>query len=333
MRSCFFGRGTVRNRGYTIHGRDAALFKSSLTGAQGGATSRLMAADTKPKRNALLGLAGVCMVVCRRHLASYSCPKSKHTFTQPQLMTCLILKAHLKQTYRGVVDLLAASDGLRAALGLDDGRVPGHTTLKEFEKRAVTPELLDALVGRVLALCQEHGGAGVAAEVAVDSTGVECSPASRHYELRIGRRRGRYVKLMLVVTCGSILAVAAGATMGPTNDCADCWGPLWAAAGRCAPARAYLDSGFDSERVHRFFRDGMGTASFIPPVPKTADGSVRTEHRAKCVRLPPGYGRRWHVETFISGLKRVCGSAVRARTIPSMLKEALLKVLAYTAFR
>ena len=284
-----------------------------------------------PKRNPLLDLIGIALVVSRRHFARYSHPKSKHTFTQPQLVACLVLKAHLRQTYRGVVDLLAAAAELREALGLL-GPVPRHTTLAEFERRALTPELLDALVGEVLAVARERSGVEVH-ELAVDSTGVECSPASRHYELRVGRRRGRYVKLMLAVACGSLLAVSATASMGPSNDAGDCWGVLWRSSGRCAPHSGYLDSGFDGERQHAFFRDGMGVASFIPPVVRTDDGTVKTPHRSRCVPLPASYGRRWHAEAFISGLKRVCGSTVRARGEAAMLREALLKVLAYTAFR
>ena len=287
-------------------------------------------AKPNAKPNPLLALAAVSMAVCRRHMSSYSHPGSKHTYTQAQLMTCLVLKAYLKQTYRGVVDLLAASDGLRAAVGLET--VPAHTTLKMFEARACTPGLLDALVGRVLELARERAGLEVH-DVAVDSTGVACTPASRHYELRVGRKPGRYVKLMLAVACGSILAVSATASFGPSNDTGDCRGVLWRGSGRCAPHGGYLDGGFDGERQHAFFRDGMGVAGFIPPVVRTDDGTVKTPHRSKCVRLPKSYGRRWHAEAFISGLKRVCGSAVRARTDAAMLREALLKVLAYTAYR
>jgi len=75
----------------------------------------------------LLNVARVSMVACRRHMASYAHPRSKHTFTQAQLMTCLVLKAYLDLTYRGVVQLLDASDGLRGAMGLST--VPAHTTL------------------------------------------------------------------------------------------------------------------------------------------------------------------------------------------------------------
>ena len=151
----------------------------------------------------LLRVVGISMVVCRRHLSSYSCPKSKHAYTQAQLMSCLVLRAYLKQTYRGIVELLAVADGLRAALGLEDGRVPHASTLKKFADRVASPELLDGIVGQVLAWCRESGGVAVD-EVAVDSTGLDPTSASTHFSLRSGRGRrhrdrgGRqYVKLSL----------------------------------------------------------------------------------------------------------------------------------------
>ena len=264
-------------------------------------------------------------------MSSYSHPKSKHTFTQAQLMTCLVLKSYLNLTYRGIVQVLELSDQLRDAMGLLS-TVPVHTTLKMFADRAATPELLDGIIGQVLAQVREQSGLPVQ-EVAVDSTGVECSPASQHYQMRIGRKRGRYVKLMLAVACGSLIAISASASIGPSNDCADCWDVLWRTSGRCSPHSSYLDSGFDGERQHAFFRDGMGCASFIPPVIRATDGGVHSEHRSRCVRVPKSYGRRWHVESFISGMKRICGSAVRARLEPAMIREAMLKVLAYTIRR
>ncbi|HLL89849.1 MAG TPA: hypothetical protein VK324_11135 [Tepidisphaeraceae bacterium] len=61
---------------------------------------------------------------------------------------------------------------------------------------------------------------------------------------------------------------------------------------------------------------------------------MRTRHRARrVVVLPRACGRRWHAESFFSGMKRVCGSAVRARSVPAMLSEAMLKLLAYAVRR
>jgi hypothetical protein len=284
------------------------------------------------KDNLLLRVAQLSIVVCRRHLASYSCPKSKHTFTQAQLMSCLVLRAYCKQSYRGIVELLALSDTLREALGLGGSRVPAHTTLKMFADRCCTPELIDGIIGQVLELCREQAGVQVH-EVAIDSTGVECSPASVHYTDRSGRRRGRYVKLMLAVACGRLLLVGAVAGAGPSNDRVQAPALLWRVAQRCDPHSAYLDSGFDGERTHAFCRDGWGVASFIPPVPKTPDGSVKSRHRSKCVHLPDSYGKRWHVESFISGLKRSTGSTLAARSMDALCNEAMLRVLAYAIRR
>jgi hypothetical protein len=46
-----------------------------------------------------------------------------------------------------------------------------------------------------------------------------------------------------------------------------------------------------------------------------------------------GYGKRWAVETFFSGLKRTMGGALTARHGEQQLAEAALRVLAYTLRR
>lgn len=44
------------------------------------------------------------MRLARKYLQPYSCAKSPHRFTQAHLMTCLVLRAYLKSTYRGVIE-------------------------------------------------------------------------------------------------------------------------------------------------------------------------------------------------------------------------------------
>ena len=48
---------------------------------------------------------------------------------------------------------------------------------------------------------------------------------------------------------------------------------------------------------------------------------------------PLSYGRRWHVESFISGMKRTCGSTLSARGEAALFNEAGLKALAYAIRR
>lgn len=283
------------------------------------------------RRNELLDVTRLALIVCRRQLNDYSCPKSKHTYTQPQLLACLVLRAYVKQTYRGIVELLEASDALRAALGLS-ARVPAHTTLKEFADRVLTPALLDAAVGEVLALLIEHGL--VVTELAADSTGVETSGASAHFRSRSKRTRAGYVKLSLAVACTSIVLVTMAISMGPSNDLCEARELLWRATARCRPDWVFMDRGYDAEWPHVLCA-AAGARSHVPPVPKTKDGSIKSgPHRVRCgQRRPYHYGNRWHAESFISGMKRTCGSTLAARSQPALLVEAGLKALAYAIRR
>ena len=277
----------------------------------------------------MLEIMQLTLVVARRQLSDYACPKSKHTFTQPQLLACLVLRSLRKLTYRGTTELLEASDGLREVLGLD--RVPAHTTLIEFAKK-LSPVTLDGLVGEVLLVLQEKGL--VVHEVAIDSTGVETRAASTHYLSRSKGKRGGYIKLALAVACSSIVLVAATANAGPCNDLAEAPHLLWRSATRCSPDWLVADRGYDAEKIHRFCR-AWDVISYVPPVPKTKDGTLKSgEGRIRCGRHRPYlYGRRWHVESFISGLKRTCGWTLSARSQPALKVEAMLKALAYALRR
>ncbi|WP_437200828.1 hypothetical protein [Planctomicrobium sp. SH664] len=58
------------------------------------------------RTNILLEVATLSMRIGRQYVASYSHLKSPHKFTPEQLLTCLILRAYLKTTYRGVIEFL-----------------------------------------------------------------------------------------------------------------------------------------------------------------------------------------------------------------------------------
>jgi hypothetical protein len=68
-------------------------------------------------------------------LTPYSCPKSPHKFTQPQLFALLVLKQFFKLDYRGLVQWLGRWQELREALGIQ--RIPHYSTLCYAEERLV----------------------------------------------------------------------------------------------------------------------------------------------------------------------------------------------------
>jgi hypothetical protein len=261
----------------------------------------------------------------------YSHPKSPHKFTQPQLMSCLILRAYLKTTYRGVIEILETSEALRERLGLD--RLPHYSTLKRFADRSAVPDIIDAMLMEILRQVKEARGSEVEEDVAIDSTGLETTSASAHFRTRTGRKRKQYVKVSVAVTCGSMLAAGVVVDWGPRNDKAEARELLKRTREKLQPACLFADAGYDAEWVHEYCRNEWGVRSYIPPAVHRKDGKVNGHWRSKMTRLPKKYGRRWHVESFYSGLKRTTGSALLARNDDALFAEAALRVLAYTIRR
>jgi hypothetical protein len=276
--------------------------------------------------NLLLNVTTLSMTVCRRHLAPYSHPMSPHRFTQTQLMTCLVLRAYLKTTYRGVIDILEASLELQERMGLKC--VPNYSTLKKFSDRIASPELVDALLGQILELIEAP-----AAEVAIDSTGMESNTASAHYLARRNQHRHQYVKLSLAVICTTLLAAGLVVSWGPTGDKAQARELLTRTAEKVQPQWLYADVGYDAEWVHVACREAWGVKSLIPPLIQRADGTAGGQWRSQMTELPKRYGRRWHIESFMSGLKRTMGSTLAARSEHALFTEAALRVLAYALRR
>lgn len=94
-----------------------------------------------------LALARVALEVGEGAFAPYSCPKSPHKFTQPQLFAILVLRQFFGVDYRGVVEWLKRWSELREVLKLK--RVPHYSTLCYAERRLLKKRaLLDSLTRR-----------------------------------------------------------------------------------------------------------------------------------------------------------------------------------------
>ena len=106
----------------------------------------------------LVLFARTALEVMQEVLPAYSGKYSKHTFTQPQLMTILCLMRFEDWTFREAEVRLAEHSDLRAALDLK--RVPDHTTLYRFMRR-VTDELLDEVLAAVATRLMPRAAAGV----------------------------------------------------------------------------------------------------------------------------------------------------------------------------
>jgi Transposase DDE domain len=285
------------------------------------------------KQNTLLEVARLSVKFSGRYMQPYSHTKSPHKFTQAQLMACLILRAYLKTTYRGIIEVLETSEALKKCLGLS--RLPHYSTLKYFADRSDTLAIVDAILADVVRQVVAQSGEADHA-VAIDSTGVESTSASAYFSTRRGGQRKKYVKLSLCVTCGTLLPASVVLSWGPCNDKAVARTLLDKTRPVLQPKTLFADAGYDAEWVHQYCRDDWQVSSWIPPAVHRQDGTVNGVYRSKMTPLRlkrNGYGKRWIIESFISGLKRTTGSMLAARKKSSLLVEAALRVVAYAIRR
>lgn len=278
-------------------------------------------------------IAEMAMRLSQRYMADYGANTSRHDFTQRQLMTCLILRVYLKTTYRGVLDLLAASPPLREKMGLSE-KLPHFTTLQKFSGRSQVLAIAQKLVAEIgqLAVAKTPEQP----ELAMDATGLARTTVSDYFESRRGRKFRRWVKVAVVILAGSLLPVALAIDLKPTHDCVQARSLLKQTQAVVKPSKLYADAGYDAEWIHEHCRERWGVESVIPAIPRRADGTAGGKWRSQMTPEylhKQGYTRRWSVESFFSALKRTIGSSLSARRPDQMLAEAALKVLAYTLKR
>ena len=233
------------------------------------------------KQNTLLEVARLSMKLSGRYMQPYSHAKSPHKFTQSQLMTCLILRAYLKTTYRGVIEFLETSEALKKCLGLK--RLPHYSTLKYFENRSDTLAIVDAILADVVRQVVAQSGE-TEEEVAIDSTGVESTSASAYFNTRRGGKRKRYVKLSLCVTCGTLLPASVVLSWGPCNDKAVARPLLEKTKAVIQPKTLFADAGYDAEWVHQYCRDTWQVTSWIKPAVHRKDGTINGKYRSKMTK-------------------------------------------------
>ena len=287
--------------------------------------------NREQRKTQLVRVARLALRSARRCVAPYGSIKSRKDFTQRQLVVCLVLKAVTRSDYRGICELLTLSPALCEAIGLE--KVPHFTTLQKFSSKPGTLEIVDAMIGQVL---EEAGVTDLPVEVAADSTGMRNGVASVHYQTRQwgeGGTRRKPVKISTAVICGALLPAALVVDMGSSADMKQMPALMEQIEARVTPACLLADRGYDAEWVHEVCRERWKAESFIPPVARSADGSIKSRWRAQMRELPAVFGRRWHAESFFSALKRTMLSTISSRTERTMVAEAAIKVLAYALRR
>jgi hypothetical protein len=285
-----------------------------------------------------LRVAREALAVAHLRLRPYAHKFSPKKYTQPQLFACLVLKTFLKTDYRGLVAHLADHSDLRAVLGLEV--VPHFTTPQKASRRLlrqrVARRLFRATIRRFLQRRRRLKRA------ALDSTGLDCGHASRHY---IRRRNGaakqwqtvaysHYAKLEAAFDCSSHLMLGVLVGRGPRPDTNRFVPLLDTTLANVRISSALADAGYDSEGNHRYAREGCGVRSFIPasagrPTAKLPTGHYRRRMKQRLNKGYGSYGQRSQAETGFSMFKRRLGSAVNGRSYWSQGRDLLLMAITY----
>lgn len=300
--------------------------------------------------NRLLAFTKLARSVSERILPERAHKFAPKTYTQPQLLTCLLVKEYLSLDYRTVQEMLELSDGLRQALGLE--RVPDYSTLWHFAHEKLSPEVIEAALAETVSLLQAEptsrrgpsGGEPALYAIALDSTGLWTSHASRYFEWRSGRRRQRsWLKWSAALWTTPQLVVAQRVRPGPCGDFSELVPLASTAHGRLPFERLVADAGYDSEANHAFCRERLQVESLIPAKRRRSRTVVaHTTYRSLMVEAlgepgDPGckraYRQRWKAETLMSVLKRKWGGALTARREAMQRVQALLHGLVYNLYR
>jgi hypothetical protein len=85
--------------------------------------------------NSPVRLARTALAIAQKALPQYSAIKSRHDFTQAQLIAILALRQFFKTDYRGIQQILSDLSDLRKELGLK--KVPHYTTIQKAQQRLI----------------------------------------------------------------------------------------------------------------------------------------------------------------------------------------------------
>ncbi len=295
-----------------------------------------MKTSKSPKRVLVEALA-----VAQASLPRYSHRFSPRVFTQHQLFACLVLKDFYNLTYRGTVGLLADSDSLCEAIGLE--KVPHFTTLQKSADRLLVKKSFQRLITATVQRARKAKLLRRSVRLAaIDTSGFEARHTSRYYAWRrkkVGKHGRtctvsyrRYPKLGVVCDTTSHFCLAARASQGPRPDFGDFRPLVVEAQARTGVKAVAADAGFDSEANHVLARDELGIQSLIPAEhgrPPAGEPVGRYRKQMKRHLHESRYGQRWQVETVYSMIKRLSGEVVNARTHWRRCRLLLLKTLTH----
>jgi len=272
-------------------------------------------------------------------LRPYAHRFSPKKFTQAQLFACLVLKEFLQFDYRKLAAFLEDCPNLCKLIGLEV--VPHFTTFQKAAQRLLRMPLAEQLLDGTLRLAKLQGRLKRKVPLAAgDGTGWESHHVSHYYVKRRAScskhwqktTYARFPKAGILCDCDTHLILSILPERGPGPDIRHFRALLDQGLRRVQIDTAAFDAGYDAEHTHEYARNERGVRTLIPPkigrpTNKRPKGYWRRQmtDRLHLTR----YGQRWQVETVNSMLKRLMGSALRARKYWSQCRETVLRAVTH----
>jgi hypothetical protein len=253
------------------------------------------------------------------------------------LFACLVLKEFLQLDYRKLAAVLDDAGDLRKVIDLKT--TPHFTTFQKAARRLLCYASARRLLQTSLQWARFGGRIGSRISLAaLDGTGFEAHQASDYYLERREKtsksrgkpRSSRYPKAGIVCDTESHLILAVIPDQGPGSDQRHYREALDQARANIAIDTLAADAGYDSEASHTYARTVHNMKTLIPPTigrPTTKPPSGYWRRQMKARLHLTRYPQRWQIETVNSMLKRLLGSALRARQYWSRCREILLRAL------
>ena len=172
----------------------------------------------------------------------------------------------------------------------------------------------------------------------IDSTGYKITIRGDYLGHKWHKKRKGWLKLHVIISLKDITVLSFTITDEHTHDSKAA--KVLLNKMKSNILRIFGDRGYDSKYIYNMF----GYNAIIPPRKNASTKSRGSSARAKIVRFIKknsmeqwkdnnSYGKRWLVEIYFSGLKRVMTEVIKAKKIEYIIQELALKVVNYNIMR
>ena len=172
----------------------------------------------------------------------------------------------------------------------------------------------------------------------IDSTGYKITIRGDYLRHKWHKKRKGWLKLHVIISLKDVTVLSFTITDEHTHDSKAARKLLSKMKNNIL--RIFGDRGYDSKYIYNMF----GYNAIIPPRKNASTEFRGSPARAKIVRFIKknsmeqwkennSYSKRWIVEIYFSGLKRVMTEVIKAKKIEYIVQELALKVVNYNIMR